>query len=151
MYVNSKGLKIAYLSGIASKNSNAHEYSEQDISNLYDVCVRGNPSFRGVDILLTSQWPTNVTQNDPAKVILSWFLKFPFLKVWIILGVLETKQFKWPTKLVGDEIEAALSHQRHGRLLLWAPAISLSQSRWPRYHPWDCNAIYWISARWQSK
>ncbi|XP_018327175.1 CWF19-like protein 1 [Agrilus planipennis] len=67
MYLNSKGLKIAYLSGIASDNnqSELHTYNVDDVKGLVDVCKRGNPNYKGIDILLTSQWPKNVMKNDP--------------------------------------------------------------------------------------
>lgn len=69
VYTNSKGLKIAYLSGISSNESSQYQYSSKDITELYNVCVRGNPNFQGVDLLLTSQWPSNIMNNDNKNVI----------------------------------------------------------------------------------
>nr|CAH7744738.1 unnamed protein product [Callosobruchus chinensis] len=61
LYTDSKGVKIAYISGLGSeKESKPWTYTEKDVSELCDACVKGNPSFRGVDILLTSQWPSNI-------------------------------------------------------------------------------------------
>lgn len=75
VYTDSKGVKIAYISGIAGKESSDYEYSSQDVTELYNACVRGNPCFRGVDILLTSQWPTDVSKYDPKKVTLRYDFK----------------------------------------------------------------------------
>ncbi|KYB26604.1 CWF19-like protein 1 [Tribolium castaneum] len=71
VYNDIKGFRIAYLSGIAGKESNDYEYTAKDVTELYDMCVRGNPCFRGVDVLLTSQWPADVTRNDPKQVKLT--------------------------------------------------------------------------------
>lgn len=61
MFTGSNGLKIAYVSGISCTSSKQpYYYDGNDISELFDLCIRGNPAFRGVDILLTSQWPTNI-------------------------------------------------------------------------------------------
>lgn len=65
LYTSSGGLKIAYLSGIAAESKdNIHTFTTEDVSSLYDVCVRGNPNFRGVDILLSTQWPSGITKPD---------------------------------------------------------------------------------------
>lgn len=70
MYTSSGGLKIAYISGIASDNKeNECNYTVKDVQELYDVCVRGNPSFRGVDILLSSQWPSDITRYVTATQV----------------------------------------------------------------------------------
>ncbi|KAK9884169.1 hypothetical protein WA026_005125 [Henosepilachna vigintioctopunctata] len=61
LFTNSKGLRIAYISGISKSSPNEpYNYNEQDISELFDLCIRGNPAFRGVDLLLTAQWPANI-------------------------------------------------------------------------------------------
>lgn len=71
IYTDSKGLKIAYVSGIASTDSNsAWTYSEKDVSDLCDVSLKGNASFRGVDILLVSQWPSDIISDTSKKVLL---------------------------------------------------------------------------------
>lgn len=61
-------MKIAYLSGLFENNlDKSWTHTDKDISALCDACIRGNPSFRGVDILLTSQWPAGIIA-DNAKV-----------------------------------------------------------------------------------
>lgn len=70
IYTDSKGLKIAYISGISnSESQNAWSYSEKDVSDLCDVSLKGNSSFRGVDILLVSQWPSNIIEHGSKEVI----------------------------------------------------------------------------------
>lgn len=68
LYTGINGLRITYVSGISSSASKEpFNYDTNDISELFDLCVRGNPAFRGVDILLTSQWPAQMLV-DPEKV-----------------------------------------------------------------------------------
>lgn len=63
LYSTSGGLKIAYLSGIATdKGKEQHNFDADDIVALKDACLRGNSSFRGVDLLVTSQWPEGVSK-----------------------------------------------------------------------------------------
>lgn len=80
LYTSSGGLKIAYISGVASETDEpSHGYTAKDASALYDVCVRGNPSFRGVDILLSSQWPAGIAkpsehQPNSCSEMISWLI-----------------------------------------------------------------------------
>lgn len=65
MYTTSGGLKIAYLSGIAAeKEKQAHSFDLDDVTALRDACLRGNSNYRGVDVLVTSQWPEDVAKFD---------------------------------------------------------------------------------------
>ncbi|RZC40507.1 CWF19-like protein 1, partial [Asbolus verrucosus] len=84
VYTDSKGIRVAYISGISSKESNKHEYSSKDVAELYNACVRGNASFRGIDILLTAQWPSGITKNDPKKIALA-VNKTSDLPSWLVL------------------------------------------------------------------
>ncbi|KAJ8980670.1 hypothetical protein NQ317_013282 [Molorchus minor] len=71
VYTDSKGLKIAYMSGVSGRDTQEPWiYNEKDVSDLCDVCIRGNPAFRGIDILLTSQWPSGIVA-DTSKVSLT--------------------------------------------------------------------------------
>ncbi|CAG9865148.1 unnamed protein product [Phyllotreta striolata] len=61
IYTDTKGLKIAYISGISGNNStDPWTYTEKDVKELCDASVIGKSSSRGIDILLTSQWPSNI-------------------------------------------------------------------------------------------
>ncbi|XP_018362273.1 PREDICTED: CWF19-like protein 1 [Trachymyrmex cornetzi] len=69
LYIASSGLKIAYLSGtekVPSENKTVH-FNEHDVVSIRNSCLKGQPSFRGVDILLTSPWPEGVTNLDTNK------------------------------------------------------------------------------------
>ncbi|KAJ8960251.1 hypothetical protein NQ318_003976 [Aromia moschata] len=71
IYTDSKGLKIAYISGVSGKDTQGPwTYSEKEVSQLCDLCVRGKSSFRGVDILLSSQWPQGIVAEN-SKISLS--------------------------------------------------------------------------------
>ncbi|XP_066249101.1 CWF19-like protein 1 [Euwallacea similis] len=63
IYNDSKGLKIAYLSGLSSDQSSLYSCTEQDVLELCDAALKGNASFRGIDILLTSQWPQKIVHD----------------------------------------------------------------------------------------
>ncbi|KFB43242.1 AGAP007102-PA-like protein [Anopheles sinensis] len=70
IYTTSGGLKIAYLSGVASSQesneANDWTYTKADVVAVRDSCVasKGNMGdFRGIDILLTSQWPLGVREG----------------------------------------------------------------------------------------
>lgn len=68
LYTSSSGLKIAYISGKESKGeSTGCTFDKNDVISVRNACLRGQPSFRGIDILLTSPWPENITNLDPAK------------------------------------------------------------------------------------
>lgn len=60
-FTGSSGLSVAYLSGKEGDRSELGVFSRQDVSSLLLPC-EGDTKFRGVDILLTSQWP-----KQPAK------------------------------------------------------------------------------------
>lgn len=69
VYTASSGLKIAYVTGTESNSSEAKStcFNENDVISIKNSCLRGQPSFRGIDILLTSPWPLGITNLDPNK------------------------------------------------------------------------------------
>lgn len=81
-YTSSSGLKIVYLSGVQKIADDPKEctFDDKAVSAVRNVCLKGCPSFRGVDILLTSQWPEGVTngvENKPTfeykgSTLISW-------------------------------------------------------------------------------
>ena len=62
VYTTEKGLKIAYISGIEGSTLNL-----QNAKNLCSLCKCYDLYYTGVDVLLTSPWPENVTSGDPAS------------------------------------------------------------------------------------
>ncbi|KAK4885122.1 hypothetical protein RN001_001393 [Aquatica leii] len=64
LYTTSSGIKIAYISGIFSNESsnNLNTYNLEDIVYLKDVCTKVNA--KGIDVLITSQWPAGVMKYD---------------------------------------------------------------------------------------
>lgn len=69
LYTASSGLKIAYISGTESNSSEVKPacFSESDVMSIKQACLKGQPSFRGIDILMSSPWPADVTNFDPNK------------------------------------------------------------------------------------
>ncbi|XP_014219436.1 CWF19-like protein 1 [Copidosoma floridanum] len=69
LYTASSGLKIAYLSGVEKGKDVAKEcsFDHKDVTALRNSCLKGCPSFRGVDVLLTSQWPEGISNLDEQK------------------------------------------------------------------------------------
>jgi hypothetical protein len=65
------GISVAYLSGIEGKTSNAFQFNEDDLQDIM-VPLRSKPEFAGVDILLTSEWPTDAEKhsiNQPSTIV----------------------------------------------------------------------------------
>ncbi|MFT7812632.1 CWF19-like protein 1-like [Arapaima gigas] len=71
VFVGASGLQVAYVSGREGKQepAPAHCFSPKDITSLVAPLV-GSSKFKGVDILLTSQWPRGVWHygNNPVHV-----------------------------------------------------------------------------------
>ncbi|PBC31219.1 CWF19 protein [Apis cerana cerana] len=69
LYTASSGLKIAYIGGIESNSSEMKSicFDENDVMSIKQACLKGQPSFRGIDILMSSPWPADVTNLDPNK------------------------------------------------------------------------------------
>ncbi|XP_067860890.1 CWF19-like protein 1 isoform X1 [Heptranchias perlo] len=63
VFTGASGLQIAYLSGTEAQNEPAPAYSftSKDVTALNSL-LTANSKFKGVDILLTSQWPKGVWQ-----------------------------------------------------------------------------------------
>jgi hypothetical protein len=60
LYTGSSGLQLAYLSGTESDIlSDSTSFNTEDSSALTDP-VKNDTKFKGVDILITSQWPKGV-------------------------------------------------------------------------------------------
>lgn len=82
IYNDSKGLKIVYISGVAGTTNNKWTYNETDILELCEAAIKGNPTFRGVDILICAQWPSGII-HDSTKVGFSVSKAFP-LQTYLI-------------------------------------------------------------------
>lgn len=69
LFTGVSGLQIAYVSGreAPQEPAPAHCFTPQDLTALVLPLVN-NSRFRGVDVLLTSQWPRGVWQNGNRPV-----------------------------------------------------------------------------------
>lgn len=78
LYTVSSGLKIAYVSGVEARDSvqnSIYNFRVDDVNAVAESCLAGNNTgdYRGVDILITSQWPDGARDNEPnASKLLSW-------------------------------------------------------------------------------
>ncbi|NXW10686.1 C19L1 protein, partial [Fregetta grallaria] len=74
LYSGTSGLQIAYLSGTESQDepAPAYSFSAKDVAEL-KTSFLSTPSFKGVDILLTSPWPRDVGAfgNSAVSVLFS--------------------------------------------------------------------------------
>ncbi|KAI5727263.1 hypothetical protein M8J76_017198 [Diaphorina citri] len=64
--LKSNGLKIAYLSGVdgETNQSDSHvQFTPDDVQFIRDSCVK-NADFKGVDLLLTYEWPSEVVNHE---------------------------------------------------------------------------------------
>jgi len=74
LYTGSSGLTVAYLSGTETSSSGGSEAMGDDTHftavNVDDLrqSLAGVGHFRGVDLLLTSQWPRGVDKYATAAV-----------------------------------------------------------------------------------
>jgi len=74
LYTGSSGLTVAYLSGTETSSRSGREPVTGDTHftavDIDDLCqsLTGVSQFRGVDLLLTSQWPRGVNKYATAAV-----------------------------------------------------------------------------------
>ena len=68
-FTGSSGLQIAYLSGLDGSGSKGDDcsFTATEARSL-TAPVANDPGFKGVDILITSQWPKNVEKFGTASV-----------------------------------------------------------------------------------
>ncbi|XP_063980346.1 CWF19-like protein 1 isoform X2 [Diachasmimorpha longicaudata] len=145
LYSAGSGLKIAYISGVEavqeSLSNDSINFSENDVISVRNSCLKGQPSFRGIDILLTSQWSQNVTKfdsNDPkfnfkGSRLISWLAAQvkPRYHVCGLEGIhYERPPYRNESK-GGDSIEIAsrfiaLARVGNSQKLKWLYALNLT-------------------------
>lgn len=79
LYTVSTGLKIAYVSGMESKDAESNSISHfkaDDVKSVATACLASNNTagdYRGIDILISSQWPTGPQENQSnSSELLAW-------------------------------------------------------------------------------
>lgn len=78
LYTVSSGLRIAYVGGTEATNNDndpAYHFNEDDVKSVTNACLAtGNAGeYRGVDILITSQWSTGAKKDAKnTSNLLSW-------------------------------------------------------------------------------
>ncbi|XP_054088915.1 CWF19-like protein 1 homolog [Zeugodacus cucurbitae] len=85
LYTLTSGVKVAYLSGLEKVSGHNPEdekqifYDKDDVLSLRNSCVASKTSssdYKGVDILLTSQYPYGITDNhENASKLISFLCK----------------------------------------------------------------------------
>lgn len=72
LFNTSTDVKIAYLTGLSrrelGKDVPMCTYEPSDCSAVRDACFRGQSEFRGVDVLITTLWPSGIQQDECQKV-----------------------------------------------------------------------------------
>lgn len=83
LYNTSGGLKIVYLSGVqgTGEKIKPFEFNKDDVITLRDMCLKGQSNFRGVDILITAQWPKNVYNLDINCKVLKFYFKLVLCEI----------------------------------------------------------------------
>ena len=69
-YAEGSGLKIVYMGGVEAEGEKGlSTFNSQDVADLLQPVV-GDSSYKGVDILLTSQWPRDIHKyaSEPVSV-----------------------------------------------------------------------------------
>lgn len=76
LYTLSSGLKIVYLSGIESDKSSEWQFDKEDVKAVRNSCFASKTNmgdYRGIDILLTSQWPQGIYEKETnTSKFVSW-------------------------------------------------------------------------------
>ncbi|CAB3387551.1 Hypothetical predicted protein [Cloeon dipterum] len=72
LFSTSEGLKIAYVSGKEGGRSDGCTFTAEDVTAVRDTCLRNQSNFKGVDILLSSQWPQGAKDGIEGSALLSW-------------------------------------------------------------------------------
>lgn len=74
LYTISSGIKIAYVSGLEAVDGEKSDWSfdTEDVKAVRNSCFINKTSmgeYRGIDILLTSQWPFGVEDKTKDKIV----------------------------------------------------------------------------------
>lgn len=77
LYTISSGIKIAYVSGVESASEKSDwTFDKEDVKAVRNSCLASRTSageFRGVDILITSQWPQGIYEKEKnTSKLISW-------------------------------------------------------------------------------
>lgn len=78
LYTLSSGLKIAYVSGTETTDNETTiwNFNSEDVKAIANACLCSNASageYRGIDILISSQWPQGTREKEPnTSKLLSW-------------------------------------------------------------------------------
>lgn len=89
LYTITSGIRVAYVSGQQAPTNNAtatkaqqpHQFTVDDVRATRNSCLASKTSageYRGIDILITSQWPARVDPDHeppstlPSSVLLAW-------------------------------------------------------------------------------
>ncbi|XP_049876735.1 CWF19-like protein 1 [Pectinophora gossypiella] len=71
LFTTSADVKIAYLTGLSrrelGKDIPMCTFEPSDCSAVRDACFRGQAEFRGVDMLITTLWPSGIQQDELQK------------------------------------------------------------------------------------
>lgn len=75
----SSGLKIAYVSGTETtdiESNSISNFKAEDVKSVANACLASNHTagdYRGVDILMTTQWPSGTKKDAPnTSDLLAW-------------------------------------------------------------------------------
>uniref|UniRef100_A0A1B0DI84 CWF19-like protein 1 n=1 Tax=Phlebotomus papatasi TaxID=29031 RepID=A0A1B0DI84_PHLPP len=71
IYVTSSGMKVAYVSGKEGEKSSDVTFSAEDTKSVKMSCLatKSSGDYRGIDILLTSQWPHGQNNSESSKLL----------------------------------------------------------------------------------
>ncbi|CAG9564051.1 unnamed protein product [Danaus chrysippus] len=71
IFTTSADVKIAYLTGMSRRELGKEiplcTFEPSDCSAVRDACFRGISEYRGVDVLITTLWPSGIQQDDCQK------------------------------------------------------------------------------------
>ncbi|XP_030026506.2 CWF19-like protein 1 [Manduca sexta] len=72
LFTTSSDVKIAYLTGLSrrelGKEISMCNFEPSDCSAVRDACFRGQTEYRGVDVLITTMWPSGIEMDETRKI-----------------------------------------------------------------------------------
>ncbi|XP_073953770.1 CWF19-like protein 1 isoform X2 [Choristoneura fumiferana] len=72
IFTTSADVKIAYLSGMSrrelGKDLPMCTFEPSDCSSIRDSCFRSQSEYRGVDLLITTLWPSGIQEDENQKI-----------------------------------------------------------------------------------
>jgi hypothetical protein len=106
MFTSTSGLKLVYVSGTEEESQTLpshHSFTDRDIESVKNICIRGQTNFKGVDILITSSWPKDITSGDKSCSVSNVPLVWPLYPILPQLPLRASQLTNWISPVAGTD------------------------------------------------